>query len=114
MNKKFLRVFFFVILTLIGLVLFTYVYSVINIRSSEVYVIAKKYIKENKDIEGRLGKVVDFGDFPYGGIGSENSVKKAQINLKIIGENAEADAQINLEKENSAIEWEVINLYILD
>jgi hypothetical protein len=99
---------------MIGMVFFIYVYSVINIRRSEVYVIAKNYIKENNEIEARLGKVTGFGDFPYGGIGTENNIKKAQINLKIIGEKAETDAQINLEKENSTSEWKVINLYILD
>lgn len=114
MRNKFLKVFTIVISTIIGLVIFVYLYSVINISNSEVYVLAKAYIKENKDVEERIGKVIDFGDLPYGSIGSENSIKKAQINLKIIGEKAETDAQINLKKVNSINDWEVVNLILLN
>jgi hypothetical protein len=90
------------------------VYSVINISNSDAFDFAKTKVKQNQVIKEKIGKVIEFGNFPYGGFRTENGEEKAQVNLKVIGEKGEINATLNLVKDPIESTWKVDTLFLRD
>jgi len=84
---------------------------IIVIPFTDAYAIAKKYIKENGQIEEELGKVSGFGLIASGGIqkttGPNGTYGSATINLIVKGQNKYKDYSVYVVKYVDEPEWVV-------
>ncbi len=97
----------------ICLVFLVLLISVIVMPNTDAYKVAKRFLRNNDEIKGEVGKVTGFGLFPTGGFSIQEDSKgeygEANINLIVKGEKAYKIVSVVVFKDYDK-EWEVINL----
>lgn len=97
-NKKFIKIFTYVVLSIFTFIVIVNVGNYIKITNSEAYVLAKSHIKSHPDLIEKIGEVISFGKFPSGSIHYENGKTVAQIETKVIGSKLSGEVIVLMEK----------------
>ena len=109
-NKKFIKIFSYVVLGIIGFVLIVKIGNYIKIVNSEAYTLAKKYIETNQNLIEKTGEIQEFGKFPSGSIGYKNGKTVAQIETRVIGAKSNGDVILLMEKQPNK-DWEYKKIF---
>lgn len=110
LNKKFLEIFSYVVLSIFSFIIIVNIGNYIKIRSSEAYDLAKTHIKSHPDLIKKTGEIKEFGKFPSGSIRFENGKTVAQIETKVIGSKLSGKVIVLMEKNNNE-DWEYIRIF---
>ena len=109
-SRKFLKVFSYVVLSIVGFIVIVQVGNYIKITNSEAYPLAKSYIITNQDLIDKIGEVKSFDKFPSGNIGYENGKTVAQIETEVTGSKLSGKVIVLMEKKTNN-EWEYKKLF---
>lgn len=110
LNRKFIKIFCLVILSIIALIFVVRIVSYFRIVNSEAYELAKSHMRNHEDLIEKIGKVKEFSSFPSGGIGYRNGKKTAQIETDVVGSKLSGKVILLMEKKKNK-EWEYIHLH---
>lgn len=110
LNKQFIKIFSYFILSILLFFLVVNVGNYVRITNSEAYVLAKAYIKTHPDLIEKVGDIQSFGRFPSGKIGYENGKNIAQIETNIVGMKKSGKVIVLMEKRPNK-EWVYKKIY---
>lgn len=112
MKTKFVKSILYSAIGIIILIVVVTIGNTIKINNSEAYTIAKNKMLDESIIVEKIGKVESFGNFPSGSIKTVNGIEYAQLEMKVIGSEKEADVVVYMEKNND--EWILKDVFIND
>ena len=78
-----------------------------SIGQSEAATTAKSFLRENERLKQDIGEVKDFGSIVTGNVNTENNNGTATLNIKVIGEQKEVNATVDLTFRNGQ-PWRVV------
>jgi uncharacterized RDD family membrane protein YckC len=95
----------------IGIAFFTFIFLFTGsaMKSSDAYKVAVSEIEQNEEIISEIGGIKDYGMMPTGNINISNGLGKAQLQIKVIGNDKDLNVGVYLTKEPNG-EWELIEL----
>ncbi|HEY0431613.1 MAG TPA: cytochrome c oxidase assembly factor Coa1 family protein [Pyrinomonadaceae bacterium] len=77
-----------------------------SIGNSEAANVGRAFLRENEKLKQDIGEVKDFGSWVTGNININNGDGRAELNFKVIGENKEVNATVEL-AFRSGSQWRV-------
>ena len=89
--------------------MFILFFAVAVLKNSEVYKVASHKIKLNQEIINETGGIKGFGMIPTGNVNISNGHGKANLTIKVLGNNKDLNVHTYLTKEPDG-EWELIKL----
>lgn len=109
-RNKYSRLVVAAFITIVALSAFIFI-VVQSIKRSDAYVVALTHIKTNVDIQEEAGGIDGYGAIPYGGIETVDDEGKADLEIKVIGNDKNVWVRVILEKR-SGEEWKVMSMSI--
>jgi flagellar basal body-associated protein FliL len=89
------------VVIVLGLIVVLFVGGIVGVvfygmSNSDAAHVAKDFLSKSERLKQDIGEVKDFGSFVTGNINVSNGDGTAQLNLKVIGERKEVNAQVEL------------------
>ena len=108
------KIFKYILYSGLGLIIFILIVTIGNtlrISYSDEYALAKEHLENNSELIKEIGEINEFGQFPSGGIRTENGARYAQIEITVEGTKSTAKVILMMSKQPSDV-WTFDEIYI--